>query len=225
MTCLSVSPISLSEKSCLFEIFSLQSLLFYSCLQLAERIVANSLLAEFLTPSFTPNVADVDTFARIYEKIAFDILEDKASLAFVMMSKMSVIDWLRRCRPNPQQRSQLLSLIARSLRQTGPDPSDSRAMVHGQQVRHFSAMALSDFPAHFGESVAILLELTEKQCLDPTVWDLLTWAVVQGAVTGDVTLATALPKEIKSVRLDAGDVKLVLRKLVIQDSIFRLKEV
>ena len=85
-------------------------------------------------------------------------------------------------------------------------------------------MALSDFPAHFGESVAILLELTEKQCLDPTVWDLLTRAVVQGAVTGDVTLATALPEEIKSIRLD-GDVKLVLRQLVINDSIFRLKEV
>ena len=87
-------------------------------------------------------------------------------------------------------------------------------------------MALSDFPAHFAESVAILLELTEKQCLDPAVWDLLTRAVVQGAVTGDVTLSTALPDDIKSVRLDAGgDVKLVLRQLVIQDSIFRLKEV
>ena len=40
------------------------------------------------------------------------------------------------------------------------------------------------------------------------VWDLLTRAVVQGAVTGDVTLSTALPEDIKSVRLDAGgDVK------------------
>ena len=58
------------------------------------------------------------------------------------------------------------------------------------------------------------------------MWDLLTRAVVQGAVTGDVTLSTALPDDIKSVRLDAaGDVKLVLRQLVIQDSIFRLKEV
>ena len=58
------------------------------------------------------------------------------------------------------------------------------------------------------------------------MWDLLTRAVVQGAVTGDVTLSTALPEDIKSVRLDAGgDVKLVLRQLVIQDSIFRLKEV
>ena len=167
----------------------------------------------------------MDTFARIYERIAFDIPEDRASLAFVMMSKMSVIDWLRRCRPDLHQRSHLLGLIARSLRQTGTDPSDSRAMVHGQQVRHFSAMALSDFPAHFGESLAILLELTEKQSLDPTVWDLLTRAVVQAAVTGDVTLATALPEDIKSVRLDACGVKLVLRKLVIQDSIFRLKEV
>ena len=165
------------------------------------------------------------TFAQIYEKIAFEIPEDRTSLAFVMMSKMSVIDWLRRCRPDLHQRSHLLGLIARSLRQTGQDPSDSRAMVHGQQVRHFNTMALSDFPAHFGESVSILLELTEKQCLDPTVWDLLTRAVVQGAVTGDVTLATAPPEEIKTIRLDTGDLKLVMRQLVIQDSIFRLKEV
>ena len=205
---------------------------FNSCLQLAERIIANSLLAEFLTPSFTPNVADVDTFARIYEKIAFEIPEDKASLAFVMLSKMSVMDWLRRCRPDLQQRSHLLGLVARSLRQAGPEPSDSRAMVHGQQVRHFSTMALSDFPAHFAESVSILLELTEKQCLDPTVWDVLTRSVLQAAVTGDVTLATALPTDFfvniwnkENILLDTGDVKLVLRQLVIRDSIFRLREV
>ena len=114
----------------------------YSCLQLAERIVDNSLLAEFLTPSFTPNVADVDTFARIYEKVAFDLPEDGASLAFVMMSKMSVTDWLRRCRPDARQRSRLLGLVARSLRRTGPDPSssDARAMVHGQQVSPYQPL-------------------------------------------------------------------------------------
>ncbi len=59
------------------------------CLQLVERIVRSSLLAEFLTPSFTPNVADAQTFLAIYEKIAFGIPDDNSSLAFVMMSKVS----------------------------------------------------------------------------------------------------------------------------------------
>ena len=122
---------------------SIWKFVLYSCLQLAERIVDNSLLAEFLTPSFTPNVADVDTFALIYEKVAFDLPEDSASLAFVMMSKMSVTDWLRRCRPDARQRSRLLGLVARSLRRAGPDPpplSDARAMVHGQQVSPYQPL-------------------------------------------------------------------------------------
>lgn len=74
------------------------------CLQLAERIIQNSFLAEFLTPSFTPNVADTDTFVRMYEKIAFEIPEESSSLAFVMMSKVSLQrplgDFLPRWEPN-----------------------------------------------------------------------------------------------------------------------------
>jgi hypothetical protein len=138
---------------------------------------------------------------------------------------MSVVDWLTRCKPIPQQRSHMLGLVSKALCQTGPTPSDARGMVHSQHVHHLSLMALNDFPEHFSETVSILLSLTEKQSLDPAVWTHLSRATMMAAVTGDRTMKTPMPRDVRMIGNKVDEWKMVMREFVIKEQLFRIKEV
>ncbi len=140
---------------------------------------------------------------------------------------MSVVNWLQNQHPSPRQRSQLLSLLSRALRQTGQMPSEARGMVHSQHLHHLCLMALNDFPNHFCEAVSLLLELMEQQSLDPAAWTQLTRAAMVAAVTGDCTLATPAPKEAR-FGLGGGKVddwKIMMREFVVKQQLFGIRNV
>uniref|UniRef100_A0A0K2TWM7 Ectopic P granules protein 5 homolog [Nasonia vitripennis] n=1 Tax=Lepeophtheirus salmonis TaxID=72036 RepID=A0A0K2TWM7_LEPSM len=137
------------------------------CLKLLDRIISKPLLSELLTPSFTPNVADVDIFSQAYKMINI-IHSENSMLSFVLLSKMSIKEWCSRA--SIHQRSNLLSVLSKAFERTGLEPCDERQMIHGLHRNHLLTIALYEFPTHFGESLKILLELTKIQRLDPSVW-------------------------------------------------------
>ncbi len=82
---------------------------------------------------------------------------------------MSVEGWIDRCRPGPNEKSRLISLLGKSFHRSGIEPKSERTLLHGLHRRHLSNLTICDFPEHFAEVIGLLLILTESQSLDPEV--------------------------------------------------------
>jgi hypothetical protein len=82
---------------------------------------------------------------------------------------MSVESWIERCRPGPNEKSRLISLLGKAFHRSGIEPKPERGLLHGLHRRHLSSLMMCDFPEHFGEVVGLLIILTESQSLDPDV--------------------------------------------------------
>lgn len=148
------------------------------CLPLLKRLVKKPDLSQFVSQYFSPSVEN-DQFSAMYKKIG-EIPHSEATLAFVLLSKMNVDDWIRRSPPpSPMDKSRLISQLGTVLRKTGDivrsTQDGSRAavdlmMLHGIYRKHLSLLSVSNFPEHFGEVVGLLLILSESQTLDPNIW-------------------------------------------------------
>ena len=151
------------------------------CLRLVKATIKRPICHSFLVPSYTPNVADSNTFLEIY-RIINELPEKHAQLAFVLLSKVSIESWLSSNSPLINVRSRLIALIGDALKKTGIKPDESRVLLHAMHVKHFLALTFHDFPKHFlNEVIPLLMSLSEEQSLDPNVWfDLLNQCIVFG---------------------------------------------
>ena len=138
------------------------------CLPLLQRIVAQPDFAHFLTSVFTPSCATVEVFFQMYKCIG-DLPDTHSSMTFTLLSKMSVDSW---CGKNPDSKavSRLLSSVGENLKRTGPDVNAGRLLIHDLHRSHLITLAKYNFPAHYDETICLLLVLTEANCLDPQLW-------------------------------------------------------
>ena len=146
------------------------------CFPLLARLVEKPELAQFVSQYFYPSVED-EKFTSMYKKIG-EIKPSEASLAFVLLSKMNVNEWIHRTPPpSPMDKSRLISQLGTVLRKTGdivrtkePSASVDLVMLHGVFRKHLSLLSVSNFPEHFGEVLGLVLILAESQTLDPDIW-------------------------------------------------------
>ena len=138
------------------------------CLPLLQRIVAQPEFAHFLTSVFTPSCATTEVFFQMYKCIG-DLPDNHSSMTFTLLSKMSVESW---CAKNPQSKSvsRLLSSVGENLKRSGPEVNAGRLLIHDLHRSHLITLAKHNFPAHYDETICLLLVLTEANCLDPQLW-------------------------------------------------------
>ena len=146
------------------------------CFPLLERLVQKPELSQFVSQYFSPSVQD-DKFTSMYKKIG-EIPQNEANLAFVLLSKINVDEWIHRSPPpTPMEKSRLISQLGTVLRKTGdsvrtkdPPASVDLVMLHGVFRKHLSLLSVANFPEHFGEVLGLVLILAESQTLDPDIW-------------------------------------------------------
>ena len=114
------------------------------CVPLMKKMIDYPRVSQFLTSSFTPNCVDTETFIEVYKRI-HDIPAKDVNLAFVLLSKLRVDEWLRKRNPPTKSRSRLISLLGKALNATGRDPTDRR-LIHGLHRSHLIDLAFGDFP-------------------------------------------------------------------------------
>ena len=64
-----------------------------------DRMIAKPQLAQFISPYFAPRTDDSQAFLSTYKAIC-DINESEANLAFVLMSKVNLDEWMSRSATN-----------------------------------------------------------------------------------------------------------------------------
>ncbi len=64
----------------------------------------------------------------------------------------------------------MLQIIWKAIVADGFTPEDERLMVHDTYRNHFRTMLLFDFPEHYGEILALLLEGIKQNNVSPQVW-------------------------------------------------------
>lgn len=137
------------------------------CVPLLRRISDKPLLAHFLTPLFTPNAGQ--GFLVMY-RIINNINDADSSLAFTLLSKMSVEKWIKKSDVRLNDASKLISLLGKALQKSGVNPDEQRGLVHGLYRQHLICLATVQFPEHYAEIIGLLLIISENQTLDPEVW-------------------------------------------------------
>lgn len=102
--------------------------------KILEVLIKSPHLSPFLSQHFSPNVDDSNEVIHIYNIIS-NLPDGDGALPFVLLSKLDMKKWLTTS-PSARERSELLSIIATALARTGPDPDQSREMLHGLQRKH-----------------------------------------------------------------------------------------
>ncbi len=141
------------------------------CQPLLTRICAMPDYAQFLTAVFTPGCSQTDTFLQMYRTIN-DLKDSNSTIAFTLLSKMTVDTWINRAFAEGQVKSisRLISLLGEAFKRTGLKVAPERHLLHDIHRSHLTSFLRNNNGSHYDEVVGMLLILTDAQALDPTVW-------------------------------------------------------
>ena len=136
--------------------------------RLLEVLRGSPHLSPFLSAHFTPNLQDTDEIINIYRTVS-QLPDDDGVLPFVLLSKLDLKKWLERD-PSHGERSEIINIIAGALARTGSQPEQCKELSHGLQRRHLFEIFKTKDKVHYLEILRILLTLSEKNQLDPSLW-------------------------------------------------------
>ena len=136
--------------------------------RLLELLIRSPHLSPFLSAHFTPNLEDTQEMINIYRAIC-QLPDEDGALPFVLLSKVDMKKWLERD-PSYADRSEIINIISGALARTGPQPEASKELSHGLQRRHLFEIFQIQDRVHYLEILKILLTLSEKNQLDPSLW-------------------------------------------------------
>ena len=164
------------------------------CQPLLERIVTQPQYAHFLTAVFTPGCASIQAFYAMYKTIG-QLPDAHASLAFTLLSKMTVESWCQK-KPDVKAVSRLLSILGENLKRSGSEVNDAgRLLIHDLHRSHLISLIQHNFPAHYEECLSLLTCLTEANLLDPQVWiDVVNFHIKKEMIMEDSTSLTMMSK-------------------------------
>lgn len=137
------------------------------------RLVINAKSNPNLVSAFAPHL----NLAACQSSMLIDIYKEVSTMpkrnvdmTFVILSKFDINTWLRTMRPRHNERSQLIQIIWKAILGDGFSPEKERLMVHDTYRSHFRHILMLDFPQHYGEILALLLEGLEQNKVSPQVW-------------------------------------------------------
>ena len=136
--------------------------------RLLEVLSRSPHLSPFLSAHFTPNLLDSQEIINIYRAIS-QLPDEDGSLPFVLLSKLDLRKWLERG-PSQAERSEIIKIIGGALARTGPQPEPCKELIHGLQRRHLFEIFNCQDRVHYLDILKILLSLSEKNQLDPSLW-------------------------------------------------------
>ena len=147
-----------------------------------------------------------------------------ASLAFTLLSKMTVESWCGK-KPDIKAVSRLLSILGENLKRSGSEVKAGRLLIHELHRSHLISLIKHNFPAHYDESLSLLICLTEANLLDPQVWiDVINLHIVPPLEMSDLT-TTVSKLNMKSNPKDLINLAANGRLFLIIDDNFSLEEI
>ncbi|CAG9856312.1 unnamed protein product [Phyllotreta striolata] len=141
--------------------------------RLLNKILQDPKASEHLAPHFSPGDAGTANLLLMYSTICRD-MGRKHDVAFALLSKFEIENWLGRKNPKISQRSQLVQLVVEALTKLGYDPPVEAATLHCLYRRHLLLIFEHQFPEHYGEVLVLLLKASsanpEANSLSESVW-------------------------------------------------------
>ncbi|XP_071496292.1 ectopic P granules protein 5 homolog [Diadema antillarum] len=134
---------------------------------LLHEILTNHKLAGILAPNFVPCNCP-ETFVHMYTEVVRATGNDMQDLAFMLLTKFDITQWLERHRPTPSSGSQLIAVIGEALMACGlgGEEPDGRPLPHFEVYRsHLRAMFLHCFPQHYADVLHVVMKGMEEKKL------------------------------------------------------------
>ncbi|KAL3265469.1 hypothetical protein HHI36_009673, partial [Cryptolaemus montrouzieri] len=125
--------------------------------RLLGRILKEPCLSEYLSPHFSPSNVCTANLLIMYKSISQEIGQ-KYDVSFALLSKFDVDNWLHMKNPKLNQRSQFIEIVIKGLSALGSDPPVEAMMLHGLYRKHLLTVFEFQFPEHYGEILASLLQ-------------------------------------------------------------------
>ncbi|XP_059090345.1 ectopic P granules protein 5 homolog [Tigriopus californicus] len=141
------------------------------CLTLVNYLAEKPFLMSFLSSCFTPNVVKSADFITMYSKI---VLIENEEHAFVLLSKISILDWYDNVNPSLEFRSDLIRIIGDAIRQemrtleSNPSPTSQSSCSFGSLLlakheQNLHQLGRVEFPNHYFQILSLLLDFRQNQ--------------------------------------------------------------
>ncbi|XP_028134145.1 ectopic P granules protein 5 homolog isoform X1 [Diabrotica virgifera virgifera] len=128
----------------------------YEMPRLLQRILQDSNLGEYLAPHFSPCNVGTANLLLMYSTICKEV--GKYDVAFALLSKFEIENWLRQKSPKISQRSQFIQSVIQALTTLGFDPPMASLTLHCLYEKHLLTVFEFQFPEHYGEVLVLLLK-------------------------------------------------------------------
>ena len=97
------------------------------CEKLLGTILEAPHLSGMLSPHLSPHLAPTPSFLVMYSKV---VGASNTDVAFALLSKFDVQQWLLKSRPRLKERSQFVQSLGQALIISGREPPDDRLILH-----------------------------------------------------------------------------------------------
>ncbi|XP_056634672.1 ectopic P granules protein 5 homolog [Diorhabda sublineata] len=135
----------------------------YEMPRLLQKILQDSNLGEYLAPHFSPCNVGTSNLLLMYSTICKEIGQ-KYDVAFALLSKFEIDNWLRQKSPRISQRSQFIQSVMQALTTLGFNPPFEALTLHCLYEKHLLTIFEYQFPEHYGE---ILMQLLKSSSGNP----------------------------------------------------------
>lgn len=137
---------------------------------LLHEILTNQKLAGVLAPNFVPCNCP-STFVHMYTEVVRATANNMQDLAFMLLTKFDISQWLEQHRPTHTTCSQLITVIGEALTACGGgDETDAKPLPHYEVYRsHLQTVFLYNFPQHYADVMRVVIKGMEEGMLKLTV--------------------------------------------------------
>ncbi|XP_071443413.1 ectopic P granules protein 5 homolog isoform X2 [Hetaerina americana] len=164
--------------------------------KLFSQMLENSVLSEILSPLLTPVDLPTSGLLQAYGILTKRLPNIDYNLAFVLLSKFEVRNWLSQQISLKQERISLVKLLINGIACCHSDSSDRDwTLVIGLFQKHLRLVLMYKFPEILVEVLELILIATGDHHLPPLIWyDLMECIVSMGCLNKSTTTSTSVQK-------------------------------
>ncbi|CAG9823224.1 unnamed protein product [Phaedon cochleariae] len=145
----------------------------YEMPRLLQKILKEPNCGQYLAPHFCPSNVGSANLLLMYSTICKE-MGQKYDIAFALLSKFEIDNWLNNKTPKLSQRSQFIQSVIKALTTLGFEPPTDSSTLHGLYRKHLLTVFEHQFPEHYGEILLHLLKGStgnpESNLLALSVW-------------------------------------------------------